>query len=121
MNEITDETKSIETVLEHYINGAKTGRGDDMRDAFHKDATIFGYVGEDLFAGPIELLFSWNDENGPATELLYEIDHVDIEGTVATARLETNNWHGRRFTDLFTLLRTDGEWKIISKVFHIHG
>ena len=94
--------------------------GEDMRGAFHKDATIFGYVGEDLFAGPIELLFSWNDENGPAAELVYEIDHVDIEGTVATARLDINNWHGHRFTDLFTLLKTGGEWKIISKVFHLH-
>ena len=72
-------------------------------------------------AGPIELLFSWNDENGPAADLSYEIHTVDIEGTVATARLETDNWHGHRFTDLFTLLRLDGEWKIISKVFHVHG
>ena len=120
MNENTEEVKSIEAVLEHYINGGRTGRGEDMRGAFHEDATIFGHVGEDLFAGPIELLFSWNDENGPSAELVYEIDHVDIEGTVATARLEINNWHGHRFTDLFTLLKINGEWKIISKVFHIH-
>ena len=120
MNENNDEVKSIESVLDQYINGGKTGRGEDMRGAFHKDATIFGYVGEDLFAGPIELLFSWNDENGPAVGLVYEIDHVDIEGTVATARLDINNWHGHRFTDFFTLLRLDGEWKIISKVFCLH-
>ena len=121
MNENTDEVQAIGTVLEHYINGGKTGRGDDMRSSFHEDATIFGYVGEDLFAGPIELLFAWNDENGPAADLTYEIHTVDIEGTVATARLETDNWHGHRFTDLFTLLKVDGEWKIISKVFHVHS
>ena len=121
MNDNNNEVKSIESVLDQYINGGKTGRGEDMRGAFHKDATIFGYVGEDLFAGPIELLFSWNDENGPAADLSYEIHTVDIEGTVATARLEIDGWHGHRFTDLFTLVRSDGEWKIISKVFHLHG
>ncbi len=42
----------IATVVERYIDGAKSGRGDDMKPAFHKDATIFGYVGTDLFAGP---------------------------------------------------------------------
>lgn len=39
---------------------------------------------------------------------------------VATARLETDNWTGRKFTDMFTLLKTDGEWKIVSKVFYLH-
>mgnify|MGYP003956701831 FL=1 len=121
MNENNEEVKLIESVLDQYINGGRTGRGEDMRGAFHKDATIFGYVGDDLFAGPIELLFSWNDESGPSDELHYEIEDVDIEGTVATARLGITNWHGHRFTDFFTLLQLDGEWKITSKVFHIHG
>jgi hypothetical protein len=26
---------------------------------------IFGYVGPDLFAGPIQGLYNWNDKNGP--------------------------------------------------------
>ncbi len=54
----------IAKVVQHYIDGAKSGRGDDMKPAFHKDATIFGYVGADLFAGPIQQLFAWNDKNG---------------------------------------------------------
>ncbi len=56
----------IAKVVQHYIDGAKSGRGDDMKPAFHKDATIFGYAGADLFAGPIQQLFAWNDGNGPA-------------------------------------------------------
>jgi len=45
---------------------------------------------------------------------------VDIGETVATVRLELENWSGHRFTDMFTLLKVDGEWKIINKVFHLH-
>jgi len=45
---------------------------------------------------------------------------IDIVETVATVRLELENWNGRRFTDMFTLLKVDGEWKIMNKVFHLH-
>ncbi len=110
----------IAKVIQHYIDGAKSGRGDDMKPAFHKDATIFGYAGADLFAGPIQKLFAWNDENGPATGLQARIASIDIIGTVASVRLELDNWTGSRFTDLFTLLNVDGEWKIMNKVFHLH-
>jgi hypothetical protein len=91
-----------------------------MKDAFHGDATIFGYIGPDLFAGPIQQFFAWNDKNGPAIDLHVRVNSIDVIGTVATVRLELDNWTGHRFTDLFTLLKVDGEWKIMNKVFHLH-
>ena len=114
------EYEVIAKVVQHYIDGARSGKGDDMKPAFHKDATIFGYVGADLFAGPIQQLFDWNDENGPATELQARITCIDLINTVASVRLELDKWTGHRFTDLFTLLKVDGEWKIMNKVFHLH-
>ncbi len=114
------EYDAIAKTVQHYIDGAKSGRGDDMKPAFHKDATVFGYVGADLFAGPIQNLFDWNDQNGAATGLKPRISSIDLIGSVATVRLELENWTGHRFTDLFTLLKVDGEWKIMNKVFHLH-
>ncbi len=114
------EYDKIAKAVQHYLDGAMSGRGDDMKPAFHKDATIFGYVGADLLAGPIQQLFDWNDVNGPATGLQARIASIDLIGTVATVRLELDNWTGYRFTDLFTLLKVDGEWKIMNKVFHLH-
>ncbi len=115
------ENDAIAKTVQHYIDGARSGRGDDMKPAFHKDATIFGYAGADLFAGPIQQLFGWNDENGPATELQARIASIDLVDTVATVRLELDNWTGSRYTDLFTLLKVDGDWKIMNKVFHLHA
>ncbi len=114
------EYDAIAAVLQHYLDGAVSGKGDDMKPAFHEDATVFGYVGDDLFAGPIAALFAWNDDNGPATGLQARIASVDVTGTVATVRLELDDWTGYRFTDLFTLLKVNGEWKIMNKVFHLH-
>ena len=115
------EHDAIAKAVQHYIDGAKSGSGDDMKPAFHKDATIFGYAGPDLFAGPIQQLFDWNDQNGPAAELQARIASIDVVDTVATMRLELNNWAGSRYTDMFTLLKVDGEWKIMNKVFHLHA
>ena len=115
-----NEYDAIARAIQHYINGAKSGKGEDMKPAFHEDATIFGYVGADLFAGPIQQLYAWNDQNGPATGLQARIASIDLIDTVATVRLELENWTGNRFTDLFTLLKVDGEWKIMNKVFHLH-
>ena len=117
----TNEHEAIAKTIEYYIDGARSGKGDDMKPAFHDDATIFGYAGPDLFAGPIQLLFDWNDDNGPASELKARIASIDLAETVATVRLELDNWTGARFTDLFTLLKVDGNWKIINKVFHTHA
>ena len=112
---------AITKIIQHYIDGAKSGKGDDMKPAFHQDATVFGYVGPDLFAGPIQGLYDWNDQNGAAKDIQVRIASIETSGTAATARLEIDNWTGHRFTDLFTLLKVDGEWKIMNKVFHLHS
>lgn len=115
------EYDAIAKTVQHYIDGGKSGRTDEMKLAFHPDATIFGYAGAELLGGTIQKLFDWVDQNGPATELQGRITSIDLIDTVATVRLELENWSGRRFTDLFTLLKVDGEWKIINKVFHLHN
>ena len=116
----TTDSKMIEETVQVYIDGAKSGKGDDMKAAFHPEATVFGYIGDELFAGPIQRLFEWNDGNGPATGLQAQIASIDLTESIATVRLELEDWTGHRFTDLFTLLKIDGKWKIMNKVFHLH-
>jgi hypothetical protein len=114
------EYEAITETVRPYIDGVKAGRGPDMQPAFHQDATIFGYAEGDLFAGPIQMLFDYVDDDDPATGLQARIVSIDIVDTIAAVRLELENWNGHRYTDLFTLLKVDGEWKIMNKVFHQH-
>ena len=51
-NSYVHEIDEIIKVMQAYIDGARTGKGAAMKPAFHGDATIFGYVGPDLFSGP---------------------------------------------------------------------
>ena len=114
------EYEAITETVQPYIDGVKAGRGPDMQPAFHQDATIFGYAEGDLFAGPIQMLFDYVDDDEPATGLQARIVSIDIVDTIAAVRLELENWNGHRYTDLFTLLKVDGVWKIMNKVFHQH-
>ncbi len=121
MSNDVHEHDAIAKTLQHYIDGMISGKGDAMKPAFHDNATIHGYAGGDLFAGPIQLLFDWSDENGPAAELEARIASIDVAGTIAIVRLELTNLNGADYTDMFTLLNVDGDWKIMSKVFHLHS
>jgi hypothetical protein len=83
------------------------------------DLLLQAKPGDSLFAGPIQRLFDWNDQNGPAADLQANIVNIDVAGTIATVRLELDNWTGTN-SDLFTLLKVDGHWKFVNKVFHIN-
>lgn len=122
MHTATDitEYERIAATIQHYVDGAVAGNGKLMKPAFHEEATIYGYVGDSLFSGPIKNLYDWNDNNGPATDLQARIVGIDIVGTVASVRVESDNWTGHRFTDFFNLLKVGGQWKIMNKVFHLH-
>lgn len=120
MNNMEDYD-AITEIMDQYLAGARSGRSDVMKLAFREDATIFGHAGDDLFAGAIQSLFAWTDENGPSPELQAQIASIDLAGTVATVRLELDNWTGLRFTDLFTLIKIDGAWRVANKVFHLHA
>jgi hypothetical protein len=115
------EQEAIAKTLNLYVHGARLGRSSVMKPAFHKAATIFGFEGTTLFEGPIQKLFVWNDQNGPAPGIESTIVSVDVVGTIAAVRLELKNWTGTDYTDLFTLLKVDGRWKIMNKVFHVHS
>jgi Putative lumazine-binding len=115
-----DEYDAIAKTVQHYTDGAKSGRGADMQPAFHQDAAIFGYADGEIFAGPIQKLFESVDQDKPATGLQARMVSIDIINTIAAVRLELDDWNGHRYTDLLTLLKANGEWKIMNKVFHEH-
>ena len=93
------ERNRITRTIQCYVDGGKSGSGDKMREAFHPDATIFGYVRADLFAGPIEMLFDWVDQNGAATELQSRIAAIDVGTNSIHMVIVEQQRHGYRVID----------------------
>ena len=115
-----NDIEAISSVIQTYAEGGTKGDAVIMKQAFRENATIHGYIGGGLLAGPIQNLFDWVTKNLPAPDLEATIANIDLAETVATARVEVTGWLGHRFTDQFTLLKENGAWTITSKVFHTY-
>jgi hypothetical protein len=126
INDVTEYDAVVRT-MQHYIAGGRAGKSELMRPGFHSHATIVGYCGGALLTGPIQQLFGWIDENGPAPDIEPRFASIDILETVAVVHLEVEHWSGKlagsdaHMSDLFTLLKTEDGWKISQKMFHWHS
>jgi hypothetical protein len=110
------EYKAIVGVLNKYNDGCKQAKSSIMKPAFSEQATIFG-VGADgkLTGGAIQALFDGIDSGfRPSPEAQSAIVDIDIVGSAASARIDTNDVSGFCFTDFFNLLKVDGKWTVAS-------
>lgn len=116
------EYNAIVEVLNKYNDGGAKADSAIMKPAFDAQATIFGVDGDNKLAGgPIQGLFDTIDSSfRPSPEAKASIIRIDIVGTAASARVDTDNISGFRFTDFFNLLKVDGKWIIVSKIYHTH-
>ena len=119
-SEFNDYEAITDLLTSHYLKGAISGKSAEMKRTFYDAATWYGYVGPDLIAGPIQSLYDWHDGNGAARDLVYVISKIDIVGSAANVRIELDNWKGARFTDFLNLLKVDGQWQVMNKVFYLH-
>ena len=120
------EHDAIARTMLCYIAAARAGDGDLMRPAFHPCATISGYCQGVEYTGSVEHVFKWITENGPAPNISPRFARIEIIESIAIVHLEVERWSGRlaganaRASDVFTLLKWNGEWKITHKLFHWH-
>lgn len=110
--------KEIKDVVMQYVSGCAMGDVELAKKAFHKDAVMFGYLNSELCAGSIDALYSAIAQLGAAPATKAEVDVMEVEGTAATVRVVLENWHGLSFTDFHSLVRIDGQWQIVAKIFH---
>ena len=125
-NAYLTEHDAITRTMHLYIAGARAGDGELMRPAFHPSATISGYCQGVEYSGSVEHVFRWITQNGPVPDIEPRFARIEIIETIAVVHLEVQRWSGRlaganaRASDVFTLLKCDGDWKITHKLFHWH-
>jgi len=116
------EYNAIVAVLNQYNEGGAKADSTLMKPAFNPQATMFGVDGERLVGGAIQNLYDVIDTSfRPSPEAQAAIVRVDIVGTAASARVDTDNVSGFRFTDFFNSLKVEGQWTIVSKIYHTHS
>ncbi|MDI9900486.1 nuclear transport factor 2 family protein [Rhodococcus sp. IEGM 1409] len=115
----TAEYDAVIATVQAYIDGLRTGKADELAQAFSDDAVMYGFTDGVPMAGPISNLYDFVNDNGTAPEIATRVDIIGITPTTAVVKVDMeNDAIGADYTDFHTLLKQDGQWKIIAKVYH---
>lgn len=111
-----EEYAAIATTLNYYLEGGTNNDFSTLKKAFHETATM-KFVGDEGFNEVNALeFFDKAMKPGPKANRETYIAQITLTGTTANARLELV-YPDAIVTDYMNLLKVDGQWKIVSKVF----
>ncbi len=112
---MTDQELMFQT-LDYYIQGGTNGNRAQVAKAFHP-GTYMKFVKEGkLVDVPIQEYFEKFIQEGVVQSRTVAIDGVDMTGNAGSAKL-TIDYPTHQFVDFFNLLKLDGQWLIVSKIF----
>ena len=110
--------KEVLKAIELYIEGGKNPASGAGKKAFAQWATMSYNENGKLVTVPIQTLFSIMDSIGPE-EITYSLKNISVSPTVATVYIESNFSKIGKFNDMFTLVKDESGWKIVSKVYDV--
>lgn len=115
----TSDYDAVVAAVQNYVDGLRVGNASDVARAFHQDAIMYGFTNGQLLGGTIRNLYDFVNQNGDAPQIVTRLDVLAITPTTAVVRVDMeSDAIGADYTDFHTLLKQDGEWKVIAKVYH---
>ena len=113
------EEAAVRAAIEHYFQGHATGQGEHFRKVFHPDAKLFFIRDGKLTQWTSEEYISRAAGKPAADEAQRKrtIDSIDISGNAAVVKI-TLDYPKVVFTDYMSMLKIDGQWKIVNKTFY---
>ena len=115
---VAEAYPAIAKTVNYYLEGGTNNDFDTLKKAFHETATM-KYIsnGEYKEVNALEFFGKGMKAGGPAQDRKTRIVSIDVAGNAAFAKLEIE-YATFTFVDYMHLLHTDGEWKIVSKIFY---
>ena len=107
----------VEKTVSYYLNGGTNNDFDTLKKAFHETASMKFISGDGYKEVNAIEFFESRMKPGPKQDRLTRIASIDIAGNSASAKLE-NEYPTFTFIDYMNLLKIEGEWKIVSKIFY---
>ena len=118
--EAPGDEAGVRAAVEAYLRAHATGDASHIRPVFHPMARLF-FVRDGELATVTGEEYMGRMSGGPAPDEADRrrwIESIDVTGTAATAKVVLD-YPGAVLTDYFALLRIDGEWRIVNKIFHV--
>lgn len=113
------EKEAVRVPLENYIKGHETGDAEYMKKAFHTEGNLI-FVRDGKYTTRSFAEYIAGMSGKPAADegkRKRAIESIDIAGNAAMARVVLD-YPTVKFIDYMTLLKINGEWKIVNKSFY---
>jgi hypothetical protein len=115
----TTEKEAARVPLENYLKGHATGDPEFMKKAFHTEGKLI-FIREGKYSTRTFEEYI-NGMSGKSAEdeanRKRSIESIDIAGDTGVGKIVLD-YPEVRFVDYLTLLKIDGEWKIVNKSFY---
>lgn len=114
-----DDEAGVRATVEQYFKGHATGEGQYFASIFHPASSLFA-VRNGQFTEIPSADYIGRASGKPAVDEAQRkrtIESIDITGSAAMAKVVLD-YPTVVFTDYLSLLRIDGEWKVVNKTFH---
>ncbi len=110
------EYQQVAKTVNYYLDGGTNNDFEILKKAFHESATM-KYIGKEYTEVNALEFFGSRMKPGPKSNRKTRIADISISGHAANARLEID-YPDFTFIDFMNLLKIDGEWKIVNKIFY---
>lgn len=110
----------VRAALQHYLMAHATGDGEHHKQVFHPEARLF-WVRDGQFSQRTSAEYIGSSSGRPAADEAQRrrwIESVDVTGDAAVAKIILD-YPNARFTDYMSMLKVDGQWRIVNKTFHV--
>lgn len=112
----TTDLQSIEQTINHYFDGMINHNAKSIEKAFVPTASMkWNEKGKYMEVNAVKALSEYLNSNDPV-KTKTNIVAINIVGDAANAQLELE-YETFYFIDFMHLMKTDGEWKIVSKTY----
>ena len=117
MSKQSEKVAAILKAVELYAEAGRKGSREIGQQAFTEQATMSWVENGKITTVLITALYDGLEQTGEE-EVTYEVEDVTVAGDVAYVRISSTFSKLGSYDDMFTLAKQDGEWKIVSKIYH---
>ena len=120
-----EDKNKISEAIQLYFDSMYESSEEKVRQVFHKDAKITGYMQGSLMEQSVDSFAKFVASQTPSAaekneEKLLETLSLEIAGSTAVARVR-DGYIGMVFQDTLSFLKVGDDWVIYNKLFHVES
>ncbi len=122
---MSEDKNKISEAIQLYFDSMYESSEEKVRQVFHKDAKITGYMQGSLMEQSVDSFAKFVASQTPSAaekneEKLLETLSLEVVGSTAVARVR-DGYIGMVFQDTLSFLKIGDDWVIYNKLFHVES